>query len=87
MGYVAFPKVLTPCEMYNNLVQDLKLGHWIHFLLRWPLLHERLEIKLYNCVQTNNYHQGDIISWKHKIINFRREYLKPYNCVEIICIK
>ena len=36
-------------------------------------------------VQTNDYHI-EIVTWNLKIISIRKEYLKPYNSVQIICI-
>ena len=38
-------------------------------------------------MQTNDYYQIEIITWSHIIISIRQEYLKPYNCVQIICIR
>ena len=32
------------------------------------------------------YYLIEIISWNHIIISIKGEYLKPYNCVQIICI-
>ena len=28
-----------------------------------------------------------MITWNHEIISIRKEYLKPYNCVQIIWIR
>ena len=40
-----------------------------------------------DCVQTNDYYQTEIAAWNYRIIIIRQEYLKPYNCVQIICIE
>ena len=43
-----------------------------------------IDFKLYNCVQTN---ELEIATWNHIIISIRLEYLKLYNCVQIICVR
>ena len=40
----------------------------------------------YNRLQTHDYHWINIISRNYTIIIIKYEYLKPYNCVRIICI-
>ena len=44
-------------------------------------------LKPYNYVQTKDDYDIEIISWNHIIIRIRQKYLKPYNCVQIICIR
>ena len=43
-------------------------------------------MEIYTFMKTNDGSWIEIITWNHKIISVRLEYLKLYNCVQNICI-
>ena len=38
-------------------------------------------------VQKNDDYHIKIITWNYMTLNVRLEYLKPYTCVQIICVR
>ena len=44
-----FPKGISTIENANSLLQGLNLGHCVHFLRRWPLYNEYLQVKWRFC--------------------------------------
>ena len=52
------------------------------FTNKWLLFKKNNYLKLYNCMQTNDYYEIEIVTRNHIIISIILEYLKPYNCVQ-----